>query len=162
MNYIKEETSVVFQELPDHISLTFSITGCGHKCKGCHSPYLQNENNGEELSIEKFVEYIEGNRGYITAVIFFGGEQYDDMLLMLDIARSYKLKTCLYTGNKKVSRVILSKLDFIKTGEFIERLGGLTSATTNQRMVNVATGEDITYKFNNTGELDDRIDRSTT
>ena len=42
-------TSIVLQEVPDEISLAISISGCTHKCDGCHSAYLW-ENKGKYLT----------------------------------------------------------------------------------------------------------------
>lgn len=148
MNYIKKEVEILFQELPDNISLSFSIAGCGNKCKGCHSPHLQDRNNGEELTEEKFREYLEYYKGYITSVIFFGGELFkEDLIPLLKIAKSYNLKTCLYSGFEKIEGEIEENLDFLKTGSYREELGGIDNPKTNQKMVNLKTNEDITYKF---------------
>ena len=35
LNYTTEQ--ITFQEVPNEISLSFLITGCPLKCKGCHS-----------------------------------------------------------------------------------------------------------------------------
>ena len=32
--------SIVFQEVPDEVTLAINISGCPHKCEGCHSKYL--------------------------------------------------------------------------------------------------------------------------
>ena len=32
--------TVVFQEVPDEVSLAFEVSGCPFKCEGCHSPHL--------------------------------------------------------------------------------------------------------------------------
>ena len=44
-----KETQVTFSEVPDEISLCINISNCPHRCKGCHSPYLQ-EDVGYELT----------------------------------------------------------------------------------------------------------------
>lgn len=106
------------------------------------------DNNEEtELTIERLIMYLDTYRDEITCVVFNGGENEYDLPLYLDIVRSYKLKTCLYTDKKKVDRQIMSKLNYIKTGRYIESMGGLYESTTNQRMYNLDTDEDITYKF---------------
>lgn len=149
MNYIDEDTTIVFQELPDHISLAFSITGCGHHCKGCHSPQLQDGANGDELTIEVLTYYLETYKEIISAVIFFGGCLYPKELIeRLNLVHSYKLKTALYTGFDTVSDEIKGKLDYLKVGSYKEELGPLSSPTTNQKLYDLSTGEDITYKFN--------------
>ena len=38
LNYLN--TGVVFQEIPDEVTLSINITGCPSRCPGCHSQYL--------------------------------------------------------------------------------------------------------------------------
>lgn len=148
MNYMPDESDVVFQELPGEISLTFSITGCGKHCPGCHSPHLQDSRNGVELTAQRFLDAISAYDGFITNVLFFGGEWEPDTLVQLFIlAQTRGLKTTLFTADLSVDNAILNHLDFIKTGPYIEALGGLDSRTTNQRVYNLTTGTDITYKY---------------
>ena len=71
-----------------------------------------------------------------------GGEWHEDELEeMLRIAKQKGLKTALYTGLETVSESIKRQLNYLKTGPWIESLGGLTSAVTNQQLVNLETGE---------------------
>lgn len=149
MNYIEEYTDIVFQELPDHISLAISIAGCGHKCKGCHSPIMQDATNGRELTDEIFRQYLDRYKGCISAVIFFSGALYPiELIPKLKEARKYGLKTALYTGFDTIDENLAKYLDYLKTGHYDEKLGALDSPTTNQKMIDLNTGEDITYKFN--------------
>lgn len=148
MNYIPEESQVVFQELPDYISLTFSITGCGKKCANCHSPHLQDSSNGEPLTNETLEKLLKINEGYIQAVIFFGGDLLvDDLIAAARFVKQFGLKVAVYSGWDSVDERILEEIDFVKYGAYIEPLGGLDSETTNQRMIEISTGDDITYKF---------------
>lgn len=105
------------------------------------------KNSEYELTIELFVEYLELHRNDVTCVVFKDGEDEYDLPLYLDIVKSYKLKACLYTDKKKVDRHIMSKLNYIKTGRYIESMGSLYESTTNQRMYDLDSDEDITYKF---------------
>ena len=72
MKYL--DTKIVFQEVPDEISLAINITGCPCNCDGCHSPYLA-EDTGEILSEKALSALIEANLG-ITCVCFMGGDAY--------------------------------------------------------------------------------------
>lgn len=137
--------TVVFQEVPDEITLAFEITNCPHKCEGCHSPHLL-EDIGTELTIDVFKEVLGKYFGMITNVAFFGGEQYDEMEEMLDYAKDLGLKTTLWTGGCDVAPRIKEKLNFLKTGEYRHELGGLQSEDTNQKYINVKTGEDINLR----------------
>lgn len=138
--------------MPGHISLSFSITGCGRQCKGCHSSYLQNKENGVELTKEIFEEFLDYYNDDISAVIFFGGDMFAEELKgFLQIAKARTLTTVLYSGFDSVDAILLPFIDYLKTGEYIEELGGLQSPNTNQKMVEVATGKQI-YFYDVEGE----------
>ena len=59
IKYVPEDTSVVFAEIPDEITLAINISNCPGSCPGCHSPYLQ-QDTGEELTAEKLSALIAG------------------------------------------------------------------------------------------------------
>lgn len=42
---------IVFQEIPDEVTLAINLSNCPNRCKGCHSPHLL-ENVGESLTEE--------------------------------------------------------------------------------------------------------------
>jgi anaerobic ribonucleoside-triphosphate reductase activating protein len=52
-------TQIVFQEIPDEISLAINITNCPNNCKSCHSEYLK-QDIGEELT-NTLIDYYEQN-----------------------------------------------------------------------------------------------------
>ena len=64
-------TEVVFEEIPDEVTLAFNITNCQHNCPGCHSPYLR-ENIGNELNFKVIDELIEKLAEFGEKVIFLG------------------------------------------------------------------------------------------
>lgn len=133
------DIKVTFSEVPDEISLCINLSGCPHRCEGCHSPYLQAD-TGEELTVDKLEELIENNKG-ITCVCFMGGDNNIPALhaLALFVKNNYTLRTAWYSGLYWTPRIIGDRptaevFDYIKTGEYKEDLGPLTSKTTNQRM----------------------------
>ena len=90
--------AVVFQEVPDEISLAINIAGCTRNCKGCHSPHLR-EYEGALLR-NNITDLIMQNSG-ITCVCFMGGDQNLRELRRITrmIRRKWPgLKICLYTG----------------------------------------------------------------
>lgn len=140
--------SVVFQEVPDEISLCFSITGCKVGCKGCHSTELWNENYGSALTNKAFITWLKKYQGLISCVVFFGGEwQRHALIEKLLIAKNLGLKTCLYSGEKYIDISISQHLNFLKTGPWQAELGGLESSTTNQIFRNVNTDETLNHLF---------------
>ncbi|AAZ26028.1 anaerobic ribonucleoside-triphosphate reductase activating protein [Colwellia psychrerythraea] len=141
--------SVVFQEVPNEISLCFSITGCKVGCKGCHSTELWQEDNGVLLTNTNFTQWLKKYQGLISCVVFFGGEwQANALIEKLIIAKNHGLKTCLYSGEKHIDINISQHLNFLKTGAWHETLGGLDSPTTNQVFRNVISGEKLNHLFN--------------
>lgn len=134
MKYLR--VGIAFQEIPDEISLAFEITNCPYSCKGCHSPELQ-QDIGTELTLELFRSFIHENmcnsQLLISCILFLGGDHHHNELIELcKIAKSYGLKTALYTGSNRVSKDILNVLDWIKLGGYDESKGALGSETTNQ------------------------------
>lgn len=142
------EKRIVFQEVPNEISLAFGITGCPLRCKGCHSPFSWPAEKGEPLTKGVLLEAIEPYKGMISTVLFMGGEWDKELLKELLMAcHEAGLKTALYTGLDSVDDDLMAHLTYLKTGRWIPELGGLASLTTNQKLVHVPTGEDLTFLF---------------
>ena len=143
--------SIVFQEVPDEVTLALNISGCPHKCEGCHSKYLW-EYDGHYVS-DDLEDLIKKYQGLITCVCFMGGDQnMSELSRLTHTVKKYNLKTALYSGsdNDGISFTILYKtFDYIKLGHYDQTLGGLNKKTTNQRMYQRVDDawEDITYKF---------------
>lgn len=139
---------IVLQEVPGEISLALGISGCPLRCDGCHSPYLRNGRHGTHLTTSIFLNLLEKYRGYISCVLFLGGEWHPvELVGFLEMARAFGLKTALYTGQEAVSEELVAQLTYLKTGEYKEALGGLSCETTNQRFTNVETGEILNHLF---------------
>ncbi len=140
--------TIVFQEVPNEISLCFSITGCKVGCHGCHSTELWYRNNGSALTNNSFYHWLQRYKGLITCVIFFGGEWQPQALIeKLIIAKQQQLKTCLYSGQNYIDISITQHLTFLKTGAWQAKLGGLNSESTNQVFRHIPSGEKQNYLF---------------
>lgn len=145
---------VVFQEVPDEVSLAFTITGCPLRCEGCHSQDTWNRHLGEPLNLQSFKSYLTRYQLMISCVLFFGGEWCSEQLIeKLICARHLGLKTCLYTGLEKVPQRITQHLDYLKLGAWRSSRGGLNDINTNQRFYNVNTGECLNYRFQNQHQI---------
>ena len=79
--------------------------------------------------------------------MFSWREWETDLPEFLKVVKAYNLKTCLYTGLLEVDEKIRSQLDYLKTGPYIESLGGLQKKTTNQIFIDVKTGENLNHYF---------------
>ena len=155
MKYV--DTKIVFEEVPDEITLAINISNCPVRCKDCHSPHLW-QDIGTELTKEELERLIDNNKG-ITCVAIMGGDNYIPFLTdVADIIHTQGLKAAWYSGldykldNDIITKYVYQHFDYVKTGPYIKKLGPLTSETTNQRMyrrisTNPCKFEDITYKF---------------
>lgn len=147
---------VVFEEIPDKVTLAVNITNCQNRCIGCHSPELR-ENIGNELTTDEIDKMIKENDG-INCFLFMGeGNDQEGLIILMDyIKRTYPLlNIALYSGRETVESKILYYLDFIKVGPFVPERGPLNKETTNQKLFQVSHGlnrfdyfiSDITFKF---------------
>lgn len=140
---------VVFQEVPDEVSLAINLTNCPNHCKDCHSPHLW-ENIGEELSEDELTRLVEIYRGDITCVCIMGGDAAKNEVedLAHYIKNTLQLKVAWYSGRYD-KPVNINDFDYIKFGPYIEEKGGLKSPETNQRFYKVTNGNliDCTERF---------------
>lgn len=141
---------VVFQEIPNEVTLAINISNCPYKCKGCHSDYLWNNiGNYIDNDIEKLLNKYDG---MITCVCFMGGDQnLNDLINLLKMIRNKQLKTALYTGADDINKIssAIPYLDFVKIGSYKEKLGGLNCKITNQKFYEITNKKliDKTYLF---------------
>lgn len=144
-----KDSYIVFEEIPDMVSLAINLTNCQNNCVGCHSPELR-RNIGEELTENAIDKLISENFG-VNCVLFMGEGNDKDSLLSIAkyIKEKYSLKTAIYSGRKNVEEDFYRVFDFIKIGPYIEKFGPLNVETTNQRLFLVEENgiNDITYKF---------------
>jgi len=154
MNIIKSDVFIGLIEIPDEISLIIPFAGCGHSCKGCHSVEYQSKESGELININEFYNLISEYINKVSCICFFGGEYDPQIFWYLICAKELGFKVALYSGYelKELPDYILDNVDYIKTGEYVEELGGLDSKTTNQILykINYNTPQrfiDITTKF---------------
>lgn len=148
---------VVFQEVPNEISLAFQIVGCPLRCPGCHSSDLWSSHSGKQLNVESLATEIRKYSSYVSCVLYLGGEwEAEELTKQLEQIQSYGLKTALYTGLDlaQVDDEILTRLDYIKYGAYDALLGPLSSPNTNQRIVNLKTNENLNRYFIHGGSHD--------
>ena len=140
---------IVFQEVPDEVTLAIHIANCPNRCNGCHSPHLQ-EDTGEILDETVLERLLEKYGNAITCVCFMGGDNSpEEVLHLAKFVRQFQKKTAWYSGNSELYKGAQHCFDYIKIGAYMEELGGLNSPTTNQRFYKIENGEmmDCTIKF---------------
>ena len=144
-----KDSYIVFEEIPDMVSLALNITNCQNNCVGCHSPELR-FNNGEELTEEIIDKLINENYG-VDCFLFMG--EGKDRWRLLELAKyikhNYNLKVAIYSGRNSVELDFYEVFDYIKVGEYKEEYGPLNKETTNQRLYEITSNNviDITSKF---------------
>ena len=146
-------TGIVFQEIPDEVTLAINISNCPCHCPGCHSRYLW-EDIGLPLNTDAIDAFVEQYGTDITCISFMGGDADPkgvDLLAQYIHEEHPQFKVAWYSGKTVISAAINKQdFDYIKIGPFIKHLGPLKKPTTNQRLYHQnAQGEfeDITSRF---------------
>ena len=146
-------TGIVFQEIPDEVTLAINISNCPCHCPGCHSQYLWDD-IGLPLNTDAIDHFIEQFGDDITCIAFMGGDSDPkgvNLLAQYIHEEHPQFKVAWYSGRTVISRLVTkSDFDYIKIGPYIRHLGPLKSPTTNQRMYRKSsdgTLEVITERF---------------
>lgn len=140
---------IVFQEVPDEVSLAINITNCPNHCEDCHSPHLW-EDEGTVLDENELDRLIALYGGNITCVCLMGGDRERNQVehLASHIRNTSNLKIAWYSGRALMPSND-SDFDYIKLGPYIPKHGSLKSRTTNQKLLKRQANEwqDITSRF---------------
>lgn len=120
---------VTFQEVPDEVSLTFTISNCQFNCPRCHSPWLS-QDVGKDLSVD-IDEILLKYDGMYSCVCFMG--EGNDVKSLLKLLSKISVKTAIYSGNDMICDWMYN-FDYIKVGRYVEELGGLNSGKSNQKL----------------------------
>lgn len=131
------------------------ISGCNHKCKGCHNPETWNYTYGKALNEDtKNIIYRWLSKPYIKGLTISGGDPLDrgdDELLELlnlckEIKNNYPNKDIwIYTGYtyeelNNAQKEVLHYCDILVDGQYIEELRDLSlpfRGSSNQRIINL-------------------------
>lgn len=147
------DTDIVFQEIPDEVTLAVNLSGCPCHCPGCHSPHLWGD-TGLPLdndAIDALIRPLD-----ITCLSLMGGDAQPAEVdrLFAHIRRQFpNLHTAWYSGRSLIAPGIhLKNLDYLKLGPYLAHLGGLRSPRTNQRLYRIVSNRliDITSRLQRT------------
>ncbi|ERI86426.1 anaerobic ribonucleoside-triphosphate reductase activating protein [Bacteroides pyogenes F0041] len=148
---------IVFQEIPDEVTLAINVSNCPNRCKGCHSPHLM-EDIGEPLTEKSLSVLLDKYGKDITCVCFMGGDalpsEVQQLAKFLRCQSIAPVKVGWYSGKSALPvHFNTDYFQYIKLGPYVEALGGLRSPTTNQRLYHVVNGklQDITSRFTRRG-----------
>ncbi len=150
LKYVNSD--IVFQEIPDEVTLAINISNCPCHCPGCHSHYLW-EDIGLPLNPEAIDDFVQKFGSNLTCIAFMGGDGDPKgvNLLAQYVHEEYpQFKVAWYSGRTVISPLITKNdFDYIKIGPYIKHLGPLKKPTTNQRL----------YRQNDQGEFEDITSR---
>lgn len=146
-------TDVVFQEIPDEVTLAVNISNCPCHCPGCHSQYLW-QNIGRDLTTMTIDGFVADYKDEITCICFMGGDaepEYVNQLARYIHCNHPQYKVAWYSGRQLIPATVNKcDFDFIKVGPYIKHLGCLKEKSTNQRLYKKVNGDeftDITHLF---------------
>ena len=130
-------TGIVFQEIPDEVTLAINISSCPCRCPGCHSQYLW-EDIGLPLTTEAIDAFMEKFGHDITCIAFMGGDAEPrriNRLAQYLHEEHPHMTVAWYSGRTRLSsEVDREEFDYIKLGPYLMHLGPLNKPTTNQRL----------------------------
>ena len=146
-------TDIVFQEIPDEVTLAVNIANCPCRCPGCHSRYLW-EDIGMPLDTDAIDDFVAQYGKVITCIALMGGDADPvgvNLLAQYIHEEHPQFHVAWYSGRVRLPAAVNRfDFDYIKVGPFLRHLGPLNRPTTNQRIYRqTADGhfEDITSRF---------------
>lgn len=131
---------------------TLFISGCKHKCKGCHNKPTWDFNYGEDFTKEKQDKFIEKCRKnpLLKGITLSGGDPMYSAIELIPFMHNFKtecphLDVWAYSGftleeikEDKNMSTLLSYCDVLVDGLYIEELRDITLAfrgSSNQRII---------------------------
>lgn len=155
MNYI----SIIDETITDGTGLRTSIyvSGCNHRCNGCHNPQTWSFEAGEPLTkelIELLIQNIKNNP-LLNGVTFSGGDPLEvgNAEFLLDFLKMFKragINVWCYTGyiyedllDMPVQKECLKYIDVLVDGPFIKELKDpdlIFRGSSNQRIIKLVNG----------------------
>lgn len=135
----------------DGLRVVLWVSGCNHKCKGCHNPVTWDASDGLEFDEEAKEEILtELSKDYVSGITFSGGDPMhpanisEVTLLAKEVKEKFPQKTIwLYTGasfEEVKKEEMINYLDVCVDGEFIEEKKDnklLWKGSSNQRVIDV-------------------------
>lgn len=141
LKYPVVNTDITFNELPNKMAYVIELGACRQHCIGCHSPELQKEDVALTSLLDILEEAQEAIDAGANAIVVMGGTNNahitDETLIALLRDLAFIAPTGLYSGSgdeehdKRIA--VEGQCTWLKTGSYVEALGGLESPRTNQR-----------------------------
>lgn len=135
----------------DGVRVTLFISGCSHRCKGCHNKESWNAFNGKEFTLDTVQKILKAlDRDYIDGLTLSGGDplfmqnRLEITKLCKAVKEAFPNKTIwLYTGYKyeEVETLeVFEYVDVLVDGKFKLDLRDVSLAfrgSSNQRVIDV-------------------------
>ena len=153
MNYIKITKNDIANG--EGVRVILWLSGCSHKCRGCHNPQTHNPNNGVSFDKQAEKELFEAlEKDYISGITLSGGDPLHENNLkdVLNLVNKIHIlmpqKTIwIYTGytweeclKHPVRKEIISQCDVLVDGRYEEDKRDITlrwAGSQNQRVINI-------------------------
>lgn len=146
------DTQVVFEEIPDEVTLCINVSNCPFRCPECHSKHLWDD-IGDELD-EAAIDFLMSRNRGVSCVCFMGHGGRSGWKEIGGYAGYIKekyegVKVALFSGADSLPLDEMTVFDYVKVGPYRPESGPLNLPGTNQRMyMNTVDGwEDITRYY---------------
>ncbi len=136
------------------------VSGCSHKCKGCHNPHTWNPNQGNEITDDFLKEiFDELGKDYIEGITYSGGDPLhplnrESIALLTGITKKmfpnktqwlytgYTYSELIYMYDENIDK-ILENIDVLVDGRYDESLRSPNEpwvGSSNQRVIYLKNG----------------------
>ncbi len=143
------------------VRVSLFVSGCRHHCKNCFNSEAWDFNYGKPFTEETEAEILAAcDKDYVTGLSLLGGEPFEpeNQSGLLELAKHFKEKfknkniwcytgfdfekqlLCGKVGNPKTVRELLSYIDVLVDGKFVEELKSpalIFRGSSNQRIIDV-------------------------
>lgn len=123
------------------------VSGCPHRCKGCHNPQTWNFDYGDSVSIDDLYTRILSNVPLIKGVTYSGGEpvcQSNNLIILSKKIKKLGLNIWCYTGYtfeelQQTHFNFLKDIDVLVDGKFEidNKCDNSYKGSSNQRIIDV-------------------------
>ena len=129
---------ITLSEVPGKTSLFIEVGLCRIHCRGCHSPHLTCKTCDlyTDEQVERLIDSYRKKYPVISTVVFMGGLHNTgvDRDTFRSLIERIHLPVAVYSGQDEDLEELLAwkNLQYIKTGSYVAKLGGLEENTSNQ------------------------------
>lgn len=132
------------------LRMVLFLSGCLHKCEGCHNKELQDFDFGVDMTEEEIFARIEKNAGVIKGITLSGGDPMEQPAKLINLCRKIRaldLDIWCYTGysfeevlKSEEKLALLKEVDVLVDGRFDLKLKSEKvkyRGSSNQRIIDV-------------------------